>query len=120
FMISNKKKHAKVKPINKIAYLMARSLFTYWSTGSIKLTPNCFSPKPIQLFLLAHCIKSSCILVAKNDVCQLALNPLSLIVESAGRKLPTNFGCGQSDMMFTCVSLPIGIIENDSVPVNFK
>ncbi|MCY1176565.1 hypothetical protein D9M73_168430 [compost metagenome] len=75
FITSNRKKPAKVRAMNNNAYLIARSLFRYWSTGSIKLTPKLRSLKSVHCPALAHWRMASSRLVAKNEVCQWALKP---------------------------------------------
>ncbi|MNN68407.1 hypothetical protein D3C81_1841140 [compost metagenome] len=61
--------------MNSSAYLIARSLFRYWSTGSMKLTPKLRPLKAVQSPPVTQLLKASCRLVEKNDACQLAVNP---------------------------------------------
>ncbi|MNP50348.1 hypothetical protein D3C76_1446080 [compost metagenome] len=85
FNTSNRKKPAKVSAMNSNAYLIARSLFRYWSTGSIKLTPKLRSLKSSHRPAVAHWRRASSRLVAKNDVCQWALKPCASMSRRLGR-----------------------------------
>ncbi|MCY1452371.1 hypothetical protein D9M71_692850 [compost metagenome] len=85
FSTSNRKKPAKVRAMNSKAYLIARSLFRYWSTGSTKLTPKLRSLKSAHCPAVAHWRRASSRLVAKNEVCQWALKPCASISRRLGR-----------------------------------
>ncbi|MNY61143.1 hypothetical protein D3C86_1977910 [compost metagenome] len=71
--------------MNSRAYLIARSLFRYWSTGSMKLTPKLRLLNSSQLSRTTQVLSASSRLVEKNEVCQLALKPSALIARCAGR-----------------------------------
>ncbi|MNR23415.1 hypothetical protein D3C85_1404340 [compost metagenome] len=71
--------------MNSNAYLIARSLLRYWSTGSTKLTPKARPLKSLHCSLTTHWVKASSRLVEKNEVCQRAEKPPASTLRLLGR-----------------------------------
>ncbi|MCY1538061.1 hypothetical protein D9M68_735850 [compost metagenome] len=117
---SKRKNTAKVRLMNSSAYLIARSVFRYWSTGSTKLTPKArelnssHCPSPTQR------ASASCRLVAKKLVCQIAEKPLASMLRSLGRNSPIKLGCGQLELSSTRESRPTGVTLRREVPCSLR
>src|SRR3989338_6531381 len=109
---SNRKNTAKVRPINSSAYLIARSVFRYWSTGSTKLTPKLRAVSALQLSPCTQSANASSRLVAKKLVSQCAFYPASDTSRLLGRYSPTKLACGQPEVSSTLQFEVEGVLQH--------
>ncbi len=110
--ISSTKKAAKVSTMNIMAYLVARSVRRYTSTGLSSETEKLSAATPS----LPSERKRCCAWVDSDGTLQLASKPWAETLRLRGRKSPPKLGCGQGEVSVTLLSSASGTKPMRPVP----